>query len=203
MKKCIIIGASPVLTQPDTADSELIIAADGGFDNAKKMGITPDIIIGDMDSLTASLPKSLEKITFPKRKDYTDMHLCYLEGKRRGFTEFEIYGGTGGRGDHTFANISLLLTMASDGCRGKMITDSEIYTVVKNGSVSVRGHVGNYVSVFAIGGEARGVTLSGFDYSLCDGTLTPDFALGVSNKFAKDEAEISVKNGALLVIWQR
>lgn len=202
MKKCIIIGASPILTQPDTTDSELIIAADGGFDNAKKMGITPDLFIGDMDSLTSPLPPSLEKKTFPERKDYTDMYLCYLEGKERGCTEFEIYGGTGGRGDHTFANISLLLAMACDGCSGKMITDSEIYTVVKNGSVSISGTVGNYISVFAIGGEAHGVTLSELDYLLNNASLTPDFPLGVSNKFINTKAEISVDDGALLVIWQ-
>ena len=202
MKKCIIIGAGEFSAPKIINEGDLIIAADGGYDHATAEGITPHLFIGDMDSLTSTLPDGLEKITFPERKDYTDMHLSYLEGRSRGYTSFEIYGGTGGRGDHTFANISLLLAIAEDGNFGKMITESEIYTVIKNGAISLKGEKDSYISVFAIGGVAEGVTLKGLDYEVENVTLTPDFPLGVSNKFTGKEAEISVKNGALLVIYQ-
>ena len=202
MKKCIIIGAGDFSAPTEINEGDLIIAADGGYDHARADDITPHLFIGDMDSLLSPLPSDLEKITFPERKDYTDMHLSYLEGKARGYREFEIYGGTGGRGDHTFANISLLLAIAEDGNLGRMITESEIYTVIKNGAISLKGKKDSYVSVFAIGGVAEGVTLKGLDYEVENVTLTPDFPLGVSNKFTGKEAEISVKNGALLVIYQ-
>ena len=202
MSKCYIIGAGDFAPFEDIREGDLIIAADGGMDHLKKCGITPHLFVGDMDSLTSSLPEGLPRITFPERKDYTDMHLSFLEGVARGYTEFEILGGTGGRSDHTFANISLLLAMANEGCHGRMIAGGEVYTVIKNESLTVRGEAGKYISVFALGGEARGVTIKGLDYEVEDVTLTPDFPLGVSNKFIGKTAEISVKDGALLVIYQ-
>ena len=201
MKKCVIIGAGEFSPPKSINDGDLVIVADGGYDHAVAAGIAPHLFIGDMDSLKSNLPASLEKLVFPERKDYTDMHLTYLEGKRRGYREFEIYGGTGGRGDHTFANISLLLAMANDGCIGRMIAHGEVYTVIKN-SLTVSGEAGKYISVFAIGGSAEGVTIKGLDYEVEGVTLTPDFPLGVSNRFINKEAVISVKNGALLVIYQ-
>ena len=202
MSKCIIIGAGDFTPPKGIEKGDLVIAADGGLDHAIAAGITPDLFIGDMDSLTSPIPEGLEKITFPERKDYTDMHLAYLEGKGRGYTEFEIYGATGGRGDHTFANISLLLSIANDGGRVSMISESQVYTVIKDNRISISGSAGSYISVFALGGEAMGVTLGGLDYEVEAITLTPDFPLGVSNKFTEKVAEISVTKGALLIIYE-
>lgn len=202
MSRCIIIGAGDLTLPKSINEGDLVIAADGGLDHCGGAGIDPDLFIGDMDSLTSPLPEDLERITFPTRKDYTDMHLAYLEGKKRGYTDFELYGGTGGRGDHTFANISLLLSMAEEGCRGRMISEREVYTVIKNGSITIEGEAGAYLSVFAIGGIAEGVTLEGLDYEVKSIALTPDFPLGVSNKFTENVAKISVKSGALLIIYQ-
>ena len=202
MKKCVIIGAGDFACPKSIREGDLIIAADGGYDHAVNAKISAHLFIGDMDSLTTTLPENLEKKTFPERKDYTDMQLSYMEGKERGYTNFEIYGGTGGRSDHTFANIALLLKMADDGCSCKMISEKEIYTVIKNGSLTVNGEAGNYISVFAIGGVAKGVSIKGLDYEVEDATLTPDFPLGVSNKFIGKESKISVSNGSLLVIYQ-
>ena len=203
MKKCIIIGAGDFTLPGKISCEDLVIAADGGYDHAKAAGIEPKLFVGDMDSLTISLPENIEKITFPERKDYTDMNLAYLEGRARGYENFEIYGGTGGRSDHTFANISLLLKIARDGCRGRMISEGEVYTVIENDKINLTGTCGKYISVFALGGEAHGVSLKGLDYEVENVTLTPDFPLGVSNKFTSCEAEISVNNGALLVIYER
>ena len=203
MKKCIIIGAGDFTLPGEISCEDLVIAADGGYNHAKAAGIEPKLFVGEMDSITISLPENIEKITFPERKDYTDMNLAYLEGRARGYENFEIYGGTGGRSDHTFANISLLLKIAEDGCLGNMISDREIYTVIKNGKINLTGTFGKYISIFALGGEAHGVCLKGLDYEVENVTLTPDFPLGVSNKFTSREAEISVNNGALLVIYER
>ena len=202
MKKCIIIGAGDFTAPAHVEKDDLIIVADGGFDHAVAAGIRPNLFVGDMDSLRSPLPSDLEKITFPQRKDYTDMHLAYLEGMERGYHEFEIYGGTGGRGDHTFANISLLLKIAEDGNLGRMVTEGEVYTVIKNGGISLEGKKDSYISVFAIGGVADGVTIKGLDYEVENVNLTPDFPLGVSNRFTENIAEISVNNGTLLIIYQ-
>jgi thiamine pyrophosphokinase len=83
-----------------------------------------------------------------------------------------------------------------------MIPDRDVYTVIKNSSVTIEGEAGAYLSVFAIGGIAEGVTLEGLDYEVKSIALTPDFPLGVSNKFTENVAKISVKSGALLIIYQ-
>ncbi len=202
MSKCYIVGAGDFTVPRGINEGDLVIAADGGFDRLKKARMLPHLFIGDMDSLRSPLPNDLEKMTFPERKDYTDMHLSYLEGCRRGYREFEIYGGTGGRGDHTFANISLLLKIAEDGNLGRMVTEGEVYTVIKNGGISLEGKKDSYISVFAIGDIAEGVTLKGLDYEVENVSLAPDFPLGVSNRFTENTAEISVKSGALLIIYQ-
>ena len=202
MRKCIIIGAADFTLPKHICEGDLIIAADGGYDRAVAANITPSLFIGDMDSLGSALPENIEKITFPERKDYTDMHLSYLEGKKRGFKSFEIYGGTGGRADHTFANISLLLAIAKDKNRANMIAEGQTYTVIHEDEITLSGNPGEYVSVFAIGDRAEGVTLQGLDYEIENATLTPDFPLGVSNRFTDSEARISVRKGALLIIYQ-
>lgn len=202
MRKCIIIGAGDFTPPKSINDGDLIIAADGGLDHAISVGITPHLFIGDMDSLKSPIPKNLECITFPARKDFTDMHLAYLEGKKRDCTDFEIYGGTGGRGDHTFANISLLLAVATDGFCGRMISESQVYTVIKNSKICIKGRESAYISVFALGGKAEDVSLEGLDYEVDGITLTPEFSLGVSNRFTDKEAKISVGSGALLIIYE-
>ena len=80
MKKCIIIGAGDFTLPEGICAEDFVIAADGGYDHARAACIEPSIFVGDMDSLTTLLPENIEKITFPARKDYTDMHLSYLEG---------------------------------------------------------------------------------------------------------------------------
>ena len=202
MKKCIIIGAGDFTCPKGIEKDDLIIAADGGYDHAVNAGIVPHLFIGDMDSLATPLPDDLEKKTFPERKDYTDMYLSYIEGKKQGYTVFEIYGGTGGRSDHTFANISLLEKAAEDECSASMISSNEVYTVIKDSSIEISGKSGNYISVFAIGGVANGVSIKGLDYEVENVILTPSFPLGVSNRFTDKEAKISVQNGALLIIYQ-
>ena len=105
MSTCYIVGAGDFYGELSPRDGDIIIAADGGYDTLKKLGIEPDLLLGDMDSLT-EVPRALEKLVYPVRKDETDTHLAYLEGVRRGYTDFVIYGGVGGRDDHTFANYS-------------------------------------------------------------------------------------------------
>ena len=114
MGVCYIVGAGDFHGSFTPAKDDLVIAADGGYLALMERGIRCDILLGDMDSLSelgvaSSDCKAPEILKFPVEKDETDTHLAYLEGARRGYTEFYIYGGTGGREDHTFANYSLLL----------------------------------------------------------------------------------------------
>lgn len=201
MKTCYIVGAGDFGGgfTPDADD--LVIAADGGYTSLKDRGIRCDLLIGDMDSII-DLPSGVEALTHPVEKDETDTYLAYLEGQRRGYKRFEIYGGTGGRSDHTFANYCLLLNIKNDGCEARLHSNTEVAYVVKNESVRIFGKPKNSISVFAFGGIAKGVNIKGLYYELSDGTLCPEFPLGVSNSFVTESADVGVRDGVLLVIMQ-
>lgn len=224
---CYIVGAGDFYGSFTPNGDDLVIAADGGYLALCERGIRCDILLGDMDSLaelgtspealssrfdasidkckkSETAPKSLPEILkFKVEKDETDTHLAYLEGARRGYTTFYIFGGTGGREDHTFANYSLLLYGKNRGHSITLVGRNREFFVIKNESISVCGRVGADLSVFAFGGEARGVSIKGAKYEAEDVTLTPDFPLGVSNSFIGEEAALSVECGALLVMVEK
>ena len=199
MKTCYIVGAGELYGSFIKKAGDLVIAADGGYNALGKMNITPDLLIGDMDSIKAESCE-VERLVFPTRKDETDSFLAYREGVRRGYTDFALYGCVGGREDHTFANYSLLIYAKKQGHTVRLIGNGYETSALFSETKEISGRIGDYISVFAFGGSAEGVTLSGLEYPLDGYTLSPDFPLGVSNKFASDKATVGVKNGALLVM---
>lgn len=200
MSVCYLVGAGDFYGQINLDQGDIIIAADGGYDSLIKRGYTPDVLIGDLDSVRAELPEGIRTVVHPKEKDETDMMLAYLEGVRLGFCEFVMLGATGGRLDHTYANLSLLLYAKERGHNVTVIDRDSMILCLKNESVTLSGEAGATLSVFAFGGEAHGVSITGTKYEAEDVTLTPSFALGVSNEFTDTPAKISVRDGALLVI---
>ena len=201
MKICYIVGAGDFDTVFTPSEDDLVIAADGGYDSLRKNGIRCDLIIGDMDSVK-EVPRDIPIVRHKVKKDETDMHLSYLEGKKRGYSEFRIYGATGGRSDHTFANYCLLLYMKNNGDNGVICTAKDATRVVKNEEITLSGRAGAYVSVFAFGEDAEGVTIKGLEYETNEVTLKQSFPLGVSNSFIGKEARVTVKSGAVLIISQ-
>lgn len=199
MNVCYIVGAAKCSRLPSPDKTDLVIAADGGYDTLCRAGIKCDLLIGDLDSIKER-ETDVETIKHPTMKDETDMHLAYLEGARRGYTDFVIYGGSGGREDHTFANYSLLLYIKNKGHKASMICDTGAVYVIKNEKIVLSGKNGGYFSVFAFGNDAEGVSISGGKYSAEGVTLKCDFPLGVSNEFVGKDVSVSVNNGALLII---
>ena len=198
MKTCYIVGAGAFYGKLAPEKCDLVIAADGGYDTLKKMGITPHLLIGDMDSIESTA--DTEKITFPIRKDETDTHLAYLEGVKRGYTDFVIFGGVGGRDDHTFANYSLLIYAKNRGHNIKIVGERCNIFAIKNESTTVRGRVGAHFSAFAFGGDAVGVTIRGLEYEAENITLTTEFPLAVSNRFTGNDGYVEVKCGTLIIM---
>ena len=197
---CYIVGAGDFCGSFIPADDDLIIAADGGYDTLIKKGITPDILIGDLDSVH-DVPKNIKTVRHPIEKDETDMYLSYIYGREMGYSEFRIYGGCGGRCDHTFANYCLLLKAKENGDNAIMIDGDTHIRVIKNEKLTLTSRVGAHLSVFAFCDKAHGVTISGAKYEAHDVTLTQSFPLGVSNSFLDTPATVSVKDGALLIIY--
>jgi len=202
MKQCVIFCAAGFdgLLRPIDPD-DYIIAADGGLKHTEALGITAHAILGDFDSLGYT-PESGQ--VFPVEKDDTDAMLAVRHGLARGCKEYLIYGGLDGkRLDHTVANFQTLQYLADRDCRGWLIGKDYIVTVLKDGTLRFPKEAEGILSVFCMGADAGGVTLEGLQYPLQDGTLTAGFPLGVSNHFVGREAAVTVKDGSLLLMWDR
>lgn len=200
MGVCYLVGAGDFYGQISDGKDDMIIAADGGYDNLVRHGYTPDILIGDLDSIESEIPEGTRIIRYPKEKDETDMFLSYKAGVTLGYTEFVMLGATGGRLDHTYANISLLLYAKQRGHNITVIYEGGIILCLKDESVTLSGSEGATLSVFAIDGAAEGVSISGAKYEVENVSLTPDFPLGVSNEFLDRDVRISVTDGTLIVM---
>jgi thiamine pyrophosphokinase len=198
---CYIVGAGDFNEGFSPSADDLVIAADGGYDHLKKFGIRCDILLGDLDSIK-SRPTDVKTIKHPVRKDETDMHLAYLEGARLGYKNFLIYGGTGGREDHTFANYCLLLYIREHGGRATLVSDKARVTVIKDEGISIAGTPGKHLSLFPFGCVAEGITVRGGEYECVDIKLLPSYPLTVSNIFKNTPVYIEVRSGALLVMGE-
>ncbi len=203
MSACHLVGAGDFFGPLCISDGDLVVAADGGLDSLIACGYKPDALIGDMDSLSerSNLPNT-EIVHYPVEKDETDMLLAYEYGKAKGYKKFFIYGGTGGRQDHTFANYCLLLMAKNQGNDAVLLGDKAEVFVIKNEKVEILGSEGASVSIFAFGSsEAREVSVKGLKYEAENITLSAEFPLGVSNSFTSSgRGEISVGDGVLLVM---
>lgn len=202
MARCIIFcaGGFAGLIDPIRPD-DYILAADGGLCHTAALGLTPDGILGDFDSL-GYVPEGAK--LFPVEKDDTDAMLAVRKGLELGYQEFLLYGSLDGpRLDHTVANFQTLQFLADHGAKGYLIGKEQIVTLLKDGSVTFPHTASGYISLFCMGHDARGVTLENLKYPLFDATLTAGFPLGVSNQFVGKPATVSVREGSLLIIYGR
>lgn len=200
MGNCVIFGAAEFekLLAP-VGENDLIIAADGGLAHTQALGLHPNIVLGDFDSL-GYVPTGAQ--VYPVEKDDTDSMLAVRKGLEAGFRRFVLYGALDGpRVDHTLANFQTLLYLAEHGARGYLVGKRQTVTAVKNSCVRFPAGFSGTVSVFCLGADAKGVTLRGLHYGLENGTLTSSFPLGVSNHFTGEAASITVESGSLLVIF--
>ena len=202
MAKCIIFcaGGFTELAAPVQKD-DYMIAADGGLRHLEAIGLAPNAILGDFDSLGYT-PENAT--VFPVEKDDTDAMRAVRQALALGFSEIHLYGGLDGkRLDHTIANLQTLQFLADHGAVGYLIGKRYIATTVKNGSLSFSESATGILSVFCMGQDAQGVTLTGLKYELTNGTLTAGFPLGVSNHFTGKSATVSVKDGSILILYDR
>lgn len=199
---CYVVGAGEFCPRGLTpGPGDLVIAADGGFAALEGLGRSPDLVVGDFDSL-GHRPDHPHVVALPVEKDDTDMHSAIRLGWERGYRAFRLYGGTGGRIDHTLANIQSLAWLASQRGRGWLVGPDWTATVLSDGgALTLEAGRQGTVSVFCLGDRAEGVDIQGLKYGLSDGVLTADYPLGVSNSFLGGESRVSVRRGKLLVLW--
>lgn len=202
MKNCIIFCAGEFdrLAQ-NIQPEDLVIAADGGLRHTQALGITPDIILGDFDSL-GHIPAGAE--VHPVEKDETDAMLAIEKGLALGCDTFYLYGSLDGpRLDHTIANLQSLVYLAQHGAVGYLIGNRQIIRSLRAETLEFPGNFGGILSLFCLGSDARGVTIRGAKYELEEGSLTAGFPLGVSNHFMGNQVTVSIREGIVLAVWDR
>ena len=181
-----------------------LICADGGARHLHALGLTPDLIVGDMDSLDGELQREFvvrgsRIMRYPEAKDETDSELALQLAFMMAPDEIRIYGALGARIDHTLVNLALLAAAADKGIETRLLDEwCEIFLVRK--TARIEGEIGQTVSLFAFGVDATGVTLEGFEYPLRNATMVLNSPIGVSNRLTAEQGVISVESGDLLVI---
>jgi len=204
MKRAVLICNGSLDTKwlySNIQKGDFIIAVDGGANKLVKTSFVPDVIIGDMDSITKSAAKKFrasEFIKFPREKDSLDLELGLRYCFDKKFTEILVLGALGNRADMALTNV-FLLSQVPQGTSARIVHENqEIFLVPKN--FVIEGIPGEVVSFFPIGGDAKGLTLKGFKYELDNYDLRFGIGIGLSNEFKSKKASISFKDGLVLCV---
>lgn len=177
-----------------------VICADGGYIHVEKLGIVPDLWLGDGDSLVEKQIVAKETMTFPVKKDYTDTDLAVTEALKRGFEEIVILGALGGRLDHEFSHFCLLKKILQSGARGILLNEKNEITM-ENKNFTVYPGDKKYISFFPFGGDVMDFSVKGLCYETEGIRLQPDKVQASSNCFnGENSGEISFTSGYVLVI---
>lgn len=206
MRRCVIIGGAGIgrydVIKTYLRENDFMICCDSGLNHADKLGIRPDLIIGDFDSHEKP-DLTTETITLPCEKDDTDTMAAIREAAARGFREFLLIGIIGGRLDHTLANIYILLWLDHRGLKGSAVDDYSELEIVSRSPAYVDDRYA-YFSLVNISGKAEGVSIANAKYTLENAVIQNEFQIAVSNEpLPGKTAEITVKQGELLLIKDR
>lgn len=201
MSICYIVGAGECKKLDFTKkDGDIVIAADGGYKYLQQAGIKPDIVIGDFDSL-GKAPEGEKIIRLKPEKDVTDTYAAVSEGIKCGYSRFNIYGASGGRIEHTLANIQLIASLAEKNMQASIFDGSTVITAITAKTLRFDSAYNGYISIFAHSDKCTGVCLRGLKYPLENAELSNLFPLGVSNEFLGVESEIVIGNGTAIIVY--
>jgi len=200
---CVIVSGGEYCELPDELrGADCVIACDRGWQYAEKLGLTPDLVVGDFDSAPPpDIGAPVRRV--PTRKDDTDTMLAVRHALEQGWRDVTICCAFGGRLDHTLANLQSGVYIAAHGGRARLLgadTDARIFA---DGEETFPRREGWSLSVFALSDSCAGVTIRGTKYECEDAALTNAFPLGVSNVWTAEEAAVRVGRGTLLVVQSR
>ena len=185
---------------PLTEKADLILAADHGADYAVRLGLSVDVVVGDLDSLAGDVPPGAELVRLRAEKDDTDLAVAIKEAVHRGARKILLLCCFGGRADQTLATYQTMLNTAEDGIEIFGLDETTTVSVATPEHSVTATKKDRYLSVFCLGEQAKGVTIQGVKYPLDRASLSADYPLGVSNEIVEDHAAVSVEQGALLVM---
>ncbi len=184
-------------------DDDFVIAADGGTRHALALGLTPNVVIGDLDSISKEERRKIdaagvEVIKFPADKNETDLELAIDHAMSLHPDQILILAALGGRMDQTLANIALLSNLQLAACNIKL-TDGVEEIFFCRDQAKVEGRSGDIVSLLPWQGAVEGVFTENLKWHLHYETLYPEKTRGISNEMTADTASVSIKSGLLLI----
>ena len=209
--RCILVCAGD-FTPVDlgVTNDDFLIAVDAGLEHLLRIDTLPDHLVGDFDSLDESYRELVDRMeeAHPESvtrlnpvKDDTDAMAAVMIGMERGYRRFYIYGGMGGRLDHTLGNLQLLTYLRERGCKGYLMDEKTMVTVIRGETIRFHETFDGTVSLVALSDAVPDVTIRGMKYETEHVTLVNGTTLGISNeKRSGAPAEITVGNGYAAVI---
>lgn len=181
------------------AENAFVIAADSGYDTAKRLGIKVDLLVGDMDSVK-SIPSGVDTVRVKAEKDDTDTMLAIGIAKDKGAEKITVIGGAGGRADHWLSNIFMLEALADEKIDTCLTDGVNEIRVISDGSIKIPNN-GGYFGLLAL--EDSTVTATGCKYPLHDHLLRRQLPYAVSNEVTADFAEITVHGKVIVTVSKR
>jgi thiamine pyrophosphokinase len=204
-RRCVICAAGPVSDieklRPLLRRDDWVMAADGGIRLANRLGLSIDHIIADFDSVEREEAKGTGAAIseLPVKKNDTDTMAAARLGLQKGFRDFLILGGSGGRMDHTMANLAVMMFLIKNGARAVLADENNMVEMLLPGRRIVEPAENARLSLLPYAGQVSGLYVRNAEYELENATLTPDFPLGVSNEFKDRPVEISFTKGILMI----
>ena len=205
MRAIVIAGGEirePAFYKPIIQPEDYVICADSGYVNAKKIGVTPDLVIGDFDSFgREGVPCGIPVKTLPVEKDRTDLHECIVHAISHGAKEILLFGARGTRLDHSLAAISLLYFGLEQGVTLRLIDEHNELMLFTN-HIEIPKRKGYKLSLLPLT-PVSGIYTKGLYYPIENGSMDWGNPYGVSNEFTDDVAHIIIKSGVMMIILSK
>ena len=205
-KVCALVGASDFnaqqfLSLAEAGAFDYVIAVDGGYASLQECGYSPDMVLGDFDSL-GYRPTGVRTSQFPAHKDKSDMELAFERAKSRRFDTIYAFGALGGRLDHTLANIQVGAKFSEAGVSVFIVGDNEVLAFVTGpDAFEAEARESGTVSVFSLSDVSEGVFERGMEWDLDDVVLTNRTSQGLSNELKGEPVMIGVEKGTIVIFF--
>lgn len=201
-KVCAILSGGEFSKTDGIQDADFVIACDRGYAYARRLGIVPDLFVGDFDSLSEKLPDGIPTLNLPCEKDDTDTMAAVRHAVDNGWRRLILYCALGGRLDHLVGNLQAATYAARHGARVEIKDECNRVWIFQNGELLLPPMPGYSLSLLAVSDTCENVSVRGVKYPLEEATLTNHFPIGVSNEWRGD-AQICVGKGVLMVICSK